>query len=305
MISIIICSRNSTLLPGLENNIRSTIGVDYEIIPIDNSANKFSIFSAYNKGVELSKNPITCFIHEDIIFHTKNWGETICRHLEDPKCGIIGVCGGKSMPRIPSSWSFNDIAAHFIQSDKDNNKSKLLDLGDYNGKSYTSVIALDGLFLCSRKEIFRKIQFDDTRFKGFHFYDIDICLQAIANGYENRSVNDILIEHFSCGSPNKQWIENSMIYYEKWKPFLPIYTNDLQIKGLEKQECHYMENSFLNRMVRSSYSSKEIFDVITHYLNHIPSTHNFSFRNSLKFKIFLALLIKNPSSFVNDGNIFF
>ena len=94
MISIIICSRNKFLNDILAKNIQDTIGVVYEIILIDNSDNIYSIFSAYNEGINRSQYPYICFIHEDIMFRTSRWGNLICESFKsDQTIGMIGVIG--------------------------------------------------------------------------------------------------------------------------------------------------------------------------------------------------------------------
>lgn len=75
MISIIICSKYSKINCELEQNIENTIGnMPFEIITINNSQNSYSIYQAYNKGIKEAKYPYLCFMHEDILFHTVNWG---------------------------------------------------------------------------------------------------------------------------------------------------------------------------------------------------------------------------------------
>jgi len=51
MISIIICSRNAILSESIVKNIAETVGVEYEIISVDNSENKvsFHIYVLYTK----------------------------------------------------------------------------------------------------------------------------------------------------------------------------------------------------------------------------------------------------------------
>ena len=44
MISIIICSRTERINYDLSENIKKSVGCDYELIIIDNSENKYSIF---------------------------------------------------------------------------------------------------------------------------------------------------------------------------------------------------------------------------------------------------------------------
>jgi hypothetical protein len=55
MISIVICSRNSSLLKSVSNSIGNTIGLDYERVIIDNADNRYTILSAYIEGVRRSK----------------------------------------------------------------------------------------------------------------------------------------------------------------------------------------------------------------------------------------------------------
>ena len=82
MISIVVCSRYPKIDVSLEKNIRDTIGdVQYEIVWIDNSHNQYSIFEAYNEGVSRSKGDYLCFMHEDIVYWSHDWGDLVqvCR----------------------------------------------------------------------------------------------------------------------------------------------------------------------------------------------------------------------------------
>ena len=51
MVSIVICNRSNRISPVLEKNISETIGIEYEVVCIDNSKNQYNIFQAYNIGV--------------------------------------------------------------------------------------------------------------------------------------------------------------------------------------------------------------------------------------------------------------
>ena len=51
MVSIVICNRGNRISPVLEKNISETIGIEYEVVCIDNSKNQYNIFQAYNIGV--------------------------------------------------------------------------------------------------------------------------------------------------------------------------------------------------------------------------------------------------------------
>ena len=117
MISLIICSRRVNIPESLKQNIELTIGVEFEFVIINNSEKKYSISSAYAEGVCRSKGDILCFMHDDILFHTKNWGESIVRYFNDyPMAGMIGVVGSHFMPKLPSAWWDNEaLEGHLLQ----------------------------------------------------------------------------------------------------------------------------------------------------------------------------------------------
>ena len=249
MISIIICSRNEDITNELKLNIQTTIGVDYELIVIDNSKNKYSIFSAYNKGVKEAKYPFLCFMHEDILYHTNEWGKKAICHLTNPQVGIIGVAGGHFMPNSPAGWFSSDLSTiNIIQSYYENGiKTTYHDKKfDYLERETIEVVAVDGVWFCMPKSLFTSISFDDKNFKGFHCYDLDICLQARSTGNKVLVVTDILLEHFSGGKTNNEWIENSIIIHNKWKQYLPqiagIHLTSAEIKSREKfvREIFYL-----------------------------------------------------------------
>ena len=91
MISIIICSRFQSISKELKDNIENTVGVVHEIICIDNSKSQYDIFSAYNEGVKRSQYPLLCFMHEDILHYTSDWGKLLINHFRDLKVGLIGI----------------------------------------------------------------------------------------------------------------------------------------------------------------------------------------------------------------------
>ena len=250
MISIIICSRSKVIDPDLLNNIQSTIGVPFETIVIDNSTNIYSIFNAYNKGVSLSQFPLLCFIHDDINLKTNNWGMRILDHFNDSETGAIGIAGSPYSALMPGSWWAGELVnINIVPWNAEN--------GSANFSSYpkttlnkNQVITLDGVWFCIKKELFECIKFDDESFSGFHFYDIDISMQINKLGYKLYCVFDILIEHFSKGDMNINWIENAFIINKKWQRQLPItcvkltYTEqcEAELKTLKEMVMVMLQN---------------------------------------------------------------
>ena len=224
MISIIRCNKKATLNPDLDKNIRDTIGVEYEIISIDNSRGQFSIFQAYNEGVARAKGDILCFMHDDILFRSNDWGKVVVESFSsNPNMGALGVAGGHFMPDCPCSWSTcKTTSYHVWQTNRDGSATEY-GCNDYtNGKRLVEVVCLDGLFMCIRRSLFDTIRFDDNTFSGFHCYDSDICMQVLSMGYSVNVTFDIDIEHRSNGACNQQYYDNLELWHNKWHGQLPI-----------------------------------------------------------------------------------
>lgn len=267
MISIIICTQNIELPPTLVDNIKKTIGVTYEIIAIDNSSGKYSIFEAYNKGISQSKYPHLCLVHEDVLFCTQNWGQRVNAYLENPETGLIGIAGSEHANRVPFTWNHSGIYYQWIYN---NGKEKRLMKRPQNIKNIkNSVVFLDGVFLCMRKEITKKIHFDEN-LKGFHGYNLDISLQSHNAGFTNYMVSDIMIEHLSSGNKNRRYYKNLITVYRKWESILPIDTG----KSLSKKAITDMETAklkvLLTKLAKRAFDFKELKDIWQYYL---PYTH--------------------------------
>jgi hypothetical protein len=263
MLSIVICTKNPQAVTGLKSNIRETVGMEHEIILIDNSKNDHSIFSAYNKGVQLSNYQNICFMHEDVLIRTFNWGELVCSHLGDSSKGIIGVAGGEFVSRVPNSWSDSGVARNFIQSDRrQRKKGEHIYTKRVDSSNFQEVVLLDGFWLCMRKDVFTKLKFDEINFDGFHAYDIDICLQSYIGGYRNYVVYDILIEHFSHGRKDKTWARNMLKVGSKWEGHLPGHCGNYSQEDISRIQKKSL-NSFVKRMVRTGFTRAELVAAVS------------------------------------------
>ena len=104
MFSIIICSISPERLSQLKANIQKTIGVEHEIIAFDNREKRYPIARVYNEGARQARYPYLFFVHEDVLFHSENWGEVIAGKLKEPDCGVIGFVGSKMKLKVYSGW---------------------------------------------------------------------------------------------------------------------------------------------------------------------------------------------------------
>ena len=104
-ISIVICGTLSSIPSELEENIKSTIGnSQYELIYFDNSIDSKSIFQIYNTGLSKAIYPYVCFMHQDILFESKNWGDEVCENFNKNDVAILGVIGSKFANPFPLGW---------------------------------------------------------------------------------------------------------------------------------------------------------------------------------------------------------
>jgi len=296
MLSIIVCSKNKELKSMFVNNIDKTIGIEYELISIDNSNNSYSICSAYNAGFTKSKYPYICFVHEDVLFHTQNWGEKIINHLQANNTGILGLAGGDLVTRIPISWSKLMPSINIIQSDKTGKiKTKRMKYPEDYNYSKRSVILLDGVMLSMSRDLMLKIKFDE-KLEGFHGYDLDISIQSAINGYTNYVAYDIELEHFSRGKTNVIYYLNIIYIFKKWDRYLPLIGKSVTSK--EREEIRLFEENGLrkltNKMIRRGFSTRRIIHETSYFARLIGSEKALKKLKHLHFYIFFVRLFNKP-----------
>jgi hypothetical protein len=256
MISIITCSANPARLPALARNIEDTIGVPYELIPIDNTTNRYGICAAYNLGGSHAKFNYLCFIHEDVLFETKDWGLRLILHLQEPGVGLVGVAGGDARALVPSSWSvpIESKHIHLVQHYKYTaGETEHILVTDTAGEAdRKKVVALDGVLLATRRDVFARFQFDDRNFPGFHGYDIDYSLQ-VNTAFGVYVVLDILLHHYSEGRPDRTWMRSAIRLSRKWRKTLPVSVNE---EAPAVYQLHHWRSmrAFLERLAELDYN---------------------------------------------------
>lgn len=242
MISVIICSINPQLLAAVEQNISETIGVPFEIIATDNRNSPVGISEVYNRGAARAKYDVLCFMHEDIIMQTPNWGNVVLNLLQ-PQTGIglVGVAGSYLKTISPSGWGnatgYTD-CINIIQGFKDKGAEfNRLDIKNPFGKEKIEVAALDGVWLCTTKDIALKTKFDQQNFSGFHCYDLDFSL-TVGQHHKVVVTYEVLLTHLSEGSYTRAWMMETLKLHQKWKSSLPVITANIDDEKrvyLEKQ----------------------------------------------------------------------
>lgn len=227
MISIIVCSIDEYWFDNFSKSVDKTIGVSYEIIRIDNRKENLSISKAYNNGAKLAKYNYLVFVHEDVVFHTENWGLILLKYFGSlENLGIIGVAGSSYHPISPSDWWISDNRYrhfHYVSNDKIANSDKGVLRQNENSQVFR-VFCIDGMFLALDKKVFFEFGFDE-KIKGFHGYDTSISLR-VARKYYNYFVPNLLIEHFSSGNHNSAFWLNTIHSIKSVYKELPYSINN-------------------------------------------------------------------------------
>lgn len=249
MLSIIICSRTKEINKNLNENIDESIGCVYELIIIDNSQNLYSIFEAYNLGIKKSNGKYLCFIHDDILFHTKKWGKIVSQIFEcNETIGLLGLVGAKIKTKMPSGYwncpkEFRKI--NIIQHLSDG-KIEKVEYGFETG-SVSEVVAIDGVFMVIKKE---HNFFFNEKLVGFHNYDLNISFECIKRGFKIFVTSEVVIEHHSNGIINKSWYESNYKVHQIYKEILPLKTSDvIGFDILPLEFCNGM--TFLNPFIKT------------------------------------------------------
>ena len=235
MISIIVCSRSAGLFDKFQKNIEITIGVAHEVIRVDNANSNYSICRAYNEGAEKAIFPFLCFVHEDVLFKTNNWGRNFLDHFSEVEnLGLIGVAGAVYKSKMSCAWWQAEEGQEEIKrmnilqhSKNEDQPFTHLFINPLN-KTIAEVVVIDGVFMGTTKAVWLNNKFDDQLLKSFHGYDLDFSFQ-IGQSKKIIVVYNILLQHFSVGTKNINWMFETIKVHQKWSIKLPSKTTTYHV----------------------------------------------------------------------------
>lgn len=227
-------------------NKRTEKHVDTDNIKyIENSDILNSMPKKYNYAIDNyilnSTEDIICFRHEDTELRTPiDICEYRCKKLlESYNIGVIGLIGTIALEPSCAWWTGVSNAGGretygagaIIQGGtriaKDNNNNIKLNndgkpiyeefeypMNDHPG-IHTYMATVDGCCMFFPRKFFESgIRFDEN-LQGYHFYDSDICLQALAHNYKVSTI-DITVKHSSQGALPKNWENLKKNFFNKW-----------------------------------------------------------------------------------------
>lgn len=241
MISIIICSIDADRVRKVTDNIRTTIGVDHELIVINNAKELGGMGAGYNTGAERAKYDMLCFMHDDVEFLTSGWGHHVLSHFDrQPDLGLIGIAGSRYKSNTLSGWWSNlphaDCCNIFQRTAKGKDRKVLLRPAGQQ-QILVPVKSLDGVWLCTRKSTWQQFPFNTRELRSFHFYDLDISLR-ISTTYTVGVVYDIDLVHFSKGNFGDEWVNGAIHFHESVnKVPLPASLDEVPATATEAHVC--------------------------------------------------------------------
>lgn len=249
MISIIISSSNPEYLSAVKKNIDATVGIPYEIIAVANGDGKKGICEVYNAAGAQARYDLMCFMHEDIILHTQDWGKKVAEIMRDPEIGLLGIAGSEYKSLTPAPWACPGVLptrhkANILQRFKFVDKPTVHEYHNADNEVLSQVVAVDGVWMCTRRNVFDEFKFDDKALSRFHGYDVDYSLQ-VGIKYKVYVTYDVLLEHFSEGNYSDEWLEAMFTLHTKHKAMLPLST-----KVLPKAEARRGEKAAAKELLK-------------------------------------------------------
>jgi hypothetical protein len=285
MISIIISSANPEYLIAIKKNIDETVGVPYEVLAVANGDGQKGICEIYNTAGAKAQYDVLCFMHEDINLHTPDWGKKVVEIMSEPEIGLLGIAGSTYKSLTPAAWAcpgmdLSRYKLNIIQNYKFVKKEPTRYQTHKGLKTREEVAAIDGVWMCTRKEVFDEFPFDQELFTGFHGYDLDYSL-SVGLKFKVIVTYEILLEHFSEGNYSEEWLNATLLLHHKHREHLPI-----AIEAISAKEAHHGEKM----------ASKKLFQHLT-ALNYTTSDKlkilwKYKLRNALGWRLFIVFNLK-------------
>jgi hypothetical protein len=219
MISVIVCSRKDPADTLHRRNVCKTASREPEYLRFDNRLSPAGLCAVYNRGIAAARGDILVFMHEDVFFMDAGWDGALLRSFSDRNVGMVGIAGTQYLGSEAPGWAA--AGRPFIRGKVVHETGAGFHLTVFSWeKCDIEVVAVDGLFFAVRRCLFDRIRFDETTFDGFHFYDLDLCMQVRKT--HSIVVNpDIAVKHQSGGSFDAAWRGYAGRFVGKYRHELP------------------------------------------------------------------------------------
>lgn len=193
-------------------SLRYQIGsYSVEVIGIPNFFNLFeSAYKGLNTAADTANGKHIIFCHDDIVV-PKDWLYRIRKNILEldamnTRWGVLGPAG---------VFLDNDHSAYFLL-DESMQPMWQKDPTILHDKTRYEISSLDELCLITKRS--NSLRFSDKNLSGFHFYGVNLCLEAQIKGYKNFSI-DAYCHHKSDGNKNVATLEKYQTYENDARSF--------------------------------------------------------------------------------------
>jgi len=151
----------------------------------------------------------------------------------DQSIGLIGIAGTKFRSTYPSAIGQGPGLRKFLRGNIYHwDEYKDFDVSNQQNE-LDDVVCIDGVFMFTKKEIFKYCGFDDKLLTHFHGYDIDFSLQVFFQSFRVIVDRGILLAHYSNGNYIGQNTIANRKVGRKWLKKLPVATMDTHLSRME------------------------------------------------------------------------
>ena len=216
MISLIICSVDEEKFRRVADNYRRALCDEpFEIIRVRNAP---GMAAGYNEGFARSHGDIVIFSHDDVHLLTPHLAPLLRRHLNT--YDVLGIAGTTKLQG--GQWILSGPPYVYGQVATPNYDEGIFEVAIWGApaKGVGGIKALDGVFLCARREVVDKVPFDERTFRGFHLYDIDFTFRAYLAGFKLGVCCDLHLVHSSPGNFDDQFYDQQDLFMEKHRAAL-------------------------------------------------------------------------------------
>jgi GT2 family glycosyltransferase len=176
-------------------------GVEFEIVRIGDAQ---GLAEGYNRGLARSRGELLVFSHDDVEFLAVDFAGRLLGHMGN--CDVLGVAGTRWLtgPRWYSA-GFSYLYGQIATPSRTAKGKYVVSYWSAPRRRVDRMQALDGVFLCARREAAESVGFDERTFDGFHLYDLDFTYRAYQSGLRVSVACDLFPLHQSHGDFGEEW----------------------------------------------------------------------------------------------------
>jgi hypothetical protein len=228
----------------------------YELVLLDNRSGKYpSASCALNEGGRRAGGDVLLFVHQDMRLESPEVLSRLSAHFDSLGTNVVlGVAGksGSCPDGVITNMKHGAGAGRFA--------------GKYGYSDRARVDTLDECLVAVHRNLFERIQFDETICLGWHLYAVDYCLSARCSESSDVFVVDLPVFHCSdAASMNQSYFAILKRVCKKHRACCPViystmgnFPSDNALRILESQVA-YRVRKWLHLTGRCRKRSEPVF----------------------------------------------